>query len=118
LRRAARRAAKTDIRPARLAVVDNGGITRLHIIEIARELGYTVEERAFALADITIAAPPDCEVFTASTLKDLLPVVRVGAYQVGDGTAGKVTLTVLDRFRQIQAALVGLPQPQPLTGGR
>ncbi len=34
-----------------------GGITRLHVIEIARELGYTVEERAFSLADITSAAP-------------------------------------------------------------
>ncbi len=95
-----------------------GGITRLHVIEIARALGYTVEERAFTLADITSAAPAGCEVFTASTLKDMLPVVRVGSHQVGDGKAGTVTLTVLDRFRQIQAALVGLPEPRPLAAGR
>lgn len=95
-----------------------GGITRLHVIQLARELGYTVEERAFTLADITTAAPRDCEVFTASTLKDMLPVVRVGAYQVGDGKAGTVTLTVLDRFRQVQADLVGLPRPRALAAGR
>ena len=95
-----------------------GGITRLHVIDIARSLGYTVEERAFSLTDITTAAPPGCEVFTASTLKDMLPVVRVGGHQVGDGKAGPVTLAVLDRFRGIQADMVGLPRPRPLTGAR
>ncbi len=95
-----------------------GGITRLHVIEIAREMGYTVEERAFSLADITSAAPADCEVFTASTLKDMLPVVRVGSHVVGDGRPGPVTLAVLDRFRQVQAELVGLEPPRPLAAGR
>ena len=92
------------------------GITRLHVIEIAKEMGYPVEERAFSLADITTAAPADCEVFTASTLKDMLPVVRVGGHQVGDGKAGGVTLAVLDRFRQTQADLLGLRQPRLLAG--
>jgi D-alanine transaminase len=94
-----------------------GGITRLHIIEIAREMGYTVEERAFHLDEITSAAPADCEVFTASTLKDMLPVVRVGEHAVGDGRPGPLTLAVLDRFRQVQARLVGLPFPAPLVAG-
>jgi D-alanine transaminase len=95
-----------------------GGITRLHAIEIAKQMGYPVEERAFGLADITSAVPAGCEVFTASTLKDMLPVVRVGASTVGDGRPGPVTLAVLDRFRQIQADLVGLPQPRPVVGAR
>ena len=93
-----------------------GGITRLHVIEIAKRMGYPVEERAFTLADITSAAPAGWEVFTASTLKDMLPVVRVGAYTVSDGRPGPVTLAVLDQFRQIQADLVGLPQPRQLVG--
>jgi D-alanine transaminase len=93
-----------------------GGITRLHVIEIAKEMGYAVDETAFTLADITTAAPADCEVFTASTLKDMLPVVRVGSHTVRDGRPGPVTLTVLDRFRAIQAELVGLPKPQALLG--
>jgi D-alanine transaminase len=91
-----------------------GGITRLHVIEIAREMGYEVEERAFPVAEITSRAPAGCEVFTASTLKDMLPVVRVGSVAVGDGRPGPVTLAVLDRFRQIQAELAGLPRPRPL----
>jgi D-alanine transaminase len=95
-----------------------GGITRLHVIEIAEQMGYPVEERAFGLADITSAAPARCEVFTASTLKDMLPVVRVGSSIVADGRPGPVTLAVLDRFRQIQAGLVGLPQPRRLVGAR
>jgi D-alanine transaminase len=94
-----------------------GGITRLHVIEMAREMGYTVEERAFHLDEITSAAPADCEVFTASTLKDMLPVVRVGEHAVGDGRPGPLTLAVLDRFRQVQARLVGLPSPAPLVAG-
>jgi D-alanine transaminase len=93
-----------------------GGITRAHVMEIAVDLGYSVDETAFSLADITTAAPAGCEVFTASTLKDMLPVVRVGAHQVGDGRPGPVTLAVLDRFRHIQAATVGLPEPQSLLG--
>jgi D-alanine transaminase len=95
-----------------------GGITRLHVIEIARDLGFAVEERAFRLADITTEAPDDCEVFTASTLKDMLPVVRVGSHPVGSGGPGPLTLAVLDRFRQVQARLVGLPAPRPLVGQR
>lgn len=95
-----------------------GGITRLHVIEIAKEMGYEVEERAFTLADITTTALANCEVFTASTLKDMLPVVRVGSHTVGDGKPGLVTLAVLERFRTIQAELVGLPQRRPLTGAR
>jgi D-alanine transaminase len=91
-----------------------GGITRLHVIEIAQVLGYAVDETAFSLADVTTAAPPDCEVFTASTLKDMLPVVRVGRHVVRDGKPGPVTLAVLSRFREIQAELVGLPEPAPL----
>ncbi len=91
-----------------------GGITRLHVIAIAREMGWKVEERAFGIAEITSASPADCEVFTASTLKDMLPVVRVGSYAVGEGRPGPVTLAVLDRFRQVQAELVGLKPPRPL----
>ena len=55
-----------------------------------------------------------CEVFTASTLKDLLPVVRVGAHVVGDGTPGLVTLNVLDAMRREQAGFVGAAAPAPL----
>jgi D-alanine transaminase len=94
------------------------GITRMHVLRIARELGYPVEEKAFTLAEVL--SEPECEVFTASTTKDLLPVVRIGTHQVGDGRPGAVTLTLLDVMRREQAALVGLAPPSalPLPGPR
>jgi D-alanine transaminase len=94
------------------------GITRLHVLEIARQMGFEVEERAFGIAEITSEAPADCEVFLASTLRDVLPVARVGRYAVGNGRPGPVTLAVLDRFRQVQAELVGLEPPRPLAAAR
>jgi len=91
-----------------------GGITRRHVLEIARREGYLVEERAFTLDEVFAVSGP-CEVFTASTTKDLLPVVRIGPQVVGDGRPGKVTLTLLDRLRREQALLVGLEPPPALT---
>lgn len=91
------------------------GITRLHALRLARNLGIPVEEREFALADITGKAPADCEVFTASTTKDLRPVVKVGDHLIGDGRPGRITLALLDAFRREQAALVGLEPPPALS---
>jgi D-alanine transaminase len=91
-----------------------GGITRLHVIEIARRMGIPVEERAFTLAEVTQAPPADLEVFSASTTKDLMPVVRIGDTVVRDGRSGPVTLELLDAFRREQALLVGVEPPPGL----
>jgi D-alanine transaminase len=95
--------------PADNRILD--GITRRHILQLARGAGYAVEERAFTLSDITSGADPGCEVFLASTLKDIMPVVRVGGHLIGDGRPGRVSLALLDLFRQLQAGLVGLEPP-------
>lgn len=87
------------------------GITRQHVLELARKAGYVVKEAAFSLSDITSGTAPDCEVFVASTLKDIMPVVRVGETIIGTGKPGKVTLKLLDLFRDHQAALVDLDPP-------
>jgi D-alanine transaminase len=86
------------------------GITRLHTMRLARRDGIPVEEREFTLAEI-IDAPEGCEVFTASTTKDLRPVVRIGGHVVGDGRPGPVTLALLDAFRREQALAVGAEPP-------
>jgi len=91
------------------------GITRRHVLEMAREAGYAVEERAFTLAEVTLASDRDCEVFLASTLKDIMPVVRVGTDLIGGGRPGRVTLALLDVLRRQQALLVGLEPPAALT---
>jgi D-alanine transaminase len=90
-----------------------GGITRKHVLEIARQKGYVVEERAFILDEV-LDAPAPCEVFTAATTKDVVPVVRIGEHVVGDGRPGPVTLTLLDGVRREQALCVGLEPPPSL----
>lgn len=90
-----------------------GGITRKHVLEIARREGRTVEERAFTLDEV-FSTPGACEVFTAATTKDLMPVVRIGGRVVGDGRPGPVTLSLLDGVRREQALSVGLEPPPSL----
>ena len=90
-----------------------GGITRKHVIEIARRLGYAVEERAFTLEELAAEPAEHVEGFTASTLKDMLPVVRIGDRVAGDGSPGAVTLRVLDAMRREQAGFVGAAAPAP-----
>ncbi len=96
-----------------------GGITRKHVLEIARRLGYQVEERAFTLEEVIesgggTAADDAREMFAASTLKDIHPVVRIGTHVVGDGRPGPVTLALLDAMRREQALSVGLSPPAAL----
>jgi D-alanine transaminase len=92
-----------------------GGVTRKHVLEIAHRAGYAIEERAFTLAEVTGAQETGCEVFTASTMKGVQPVVRIGAHVIGDGHPGQVTLKLLDLMGREQALLVGLQPPPALT---
>jgi D-alanine transaminase len=91
-----------------------GGITRKRVIEMARREGYTVEERVFTLAEVTSESDPGCEVFSASTTRDIMPVVRIGSHAVGKGKPGQVTLTLVDLMRREQSLLVGLEPPPAL----
>jgi D-alanine transaminase len=96
-----------------------GGITRKHVLEIARRFGYAAEERAFTLEEVLGTAGrgaggAPAEVFAASTLRDIQPVVKIGAHVVGDGLPGPVTLALLDAMRREQAVSVGLPPPAAL----
>jgi D-alanine transaminase len=89
------------------------GITRGRILQLARDAGYPVEERAFTLAEVTAGTAPegaDCEVFTTSTLKDIMPAVQVGKHVIGKGRPGPVTLALLGLFRREMALLAG-PEP-------
>ena len=92
-----------------------GGITRLHAIDIARRLGYEIVERSFTLRELVGPNGGCSECFTASTTKDLSPVVRVGREVVGGGRPGPVTLHLLEAMRAEQALLVGMAPPAALT---
>lgn len=92
-----------------------GGITRKHVLEIATREGYAVEERAFTMAEVISQAQTGCEVFSATTTKDIVPVVRIDDQVVGNGRPGPVTLALLNIMRREQALLVGLEPPPALT---
>ncbi|MBE0578766.1 D-amino-acid transaminase [Devosia sp.] len=64
-----------------------GGITRQSVLEIARSLDLTVEERAFALEEVNSAR----EAFTTSASTFLVPVISVDGHPIADGKPGPVT---------------------------
>ena len=62
------------------------GVTRDIIITLARENGFQVEERCPLESELAEAD----EAFITGTVKEILPVVRVGAQQIGSGRPGPV----------------------------
>ena len=87
------------------------GITRHHVLRLARDLRLPIEETAVDLSELATAD----EVFITSTGVDVMPVVRIAGLPVADGRPGPVTLRLADALRADVAAHVGLPAPVPLT---
>ena len=63
------------------------GITRASTLDLAREAGIKVEERAFTLEEAKDAA----EAFNTSATNFVLPVVSIDGQKIGDGTPGPIT---------------------------
>ena len=82
------------------------GITRAHLLEAAEERGLTVRLAPVTPADLAAAD----EVFISSSLRELIPVVRVDDRRVGDGRPGPLTRTLHVAFRT-RAGLGGEPMP-------
>ena len=70
------------------------GITREVVIELAKELGYGVQERPVPLAEMFDAD----EVFHSGTLSEVKPCVEVDGKSIGDGKVGPVTRAIFDAF--------------------
>jgi branched-chain amino acid aminotransferase len=82
------------------------GITRAHVLAAARDLGIPVDERELSPEDVHGAD----EVFVTSSIRELLPVVRVDDRVIGTGAPGPVSRALHRRFRQS----VGMgDQPMP-----
>ena len=73
------------------------GITRDTILEIARELGYTLEERAITVHELYNAD----EVFVTGTAAEVVPIVKITGRKIGEGEAGPVFARILGRFREL-----------------
>lgn len=82
------------------------GITRAHVLAAARALGIPVDERELELTDVYSAD----EVFITSSIRELLPVVRVDERVIGSGKPGPVTRALHRRFRD-DVGMAGRPMP-------
>jgi branched-chain amino acid aminotransferase len=68
------------------------GISRKSVIQIARDLGYTVVERDIARAELYLAE----EVFLTGTAAELVPVREIDDHPLGE--PGEITRVIQDRF--------------------
>lgn len=84
--------------------VDHGvlpGVTRLSVLPLARDMGLTVEERAFSTVELFAAR----EAFVSSASALVMPVVEVDGRKIGDGTPGPLTAELRRRYlEQIRQA--------------
>lgn len=72
------------------------GITRRLVLDVAREQGLPVELRSLTVDELYAAD----EAFVSSSIRELLPAVRIDDRVIGTGSPGAVTLELLRRFRQ------------------
>ena len=89
------------------------GITRARLMEAAKQLGIPLVLRALSLDELQQAR----EVFISSSIRELLPVVRVDSAVIGGGVPGHTTLRLLRKFRENvkkDMALEELPGGDPL----
>ena len=73
-----------------------GGITRSIVLELARENGFSVEERCPLVSELSSAS----EAFLTSTWKEIMPVVRIGDTVINNGKPGPVTQHMRKLFRE------------------
>lgn len=73
------------------------GITRNTAMDLARDMGLTVEERVFNLYAVYTAD----ECFLTGTAAEIIPVVKVDGRVIGDGKPGKMTQELNKRFKEL-----------------
>lgn len=85
------------VRDRTIATPDHGileGVTRKSAIELAGELGITVEERPVPAAEMVSAD----EAFATSTAGGIMPITRVNGTPVGGGKMGSLTGQLIDAY--------------------
>lgn len=73
------------------------GVTRAKVLALAQALGLVVRYEVPTLSRL-MAAP---EVFITSSIRELLPIVRIDGHSIGTGEVGPFTRRILDGFRQL-----------------
>ena len=70
------------------------GTTRELVISIASELGISLEERCPLIKELSRAE----EAFITGSVKEILPVVRIGGTTIGNGKPGPVTRRIHKKY--------------------
>ena len=78
-----------DLDPTRL------GITRHNVIQVCREAGIPVHERAFSLTDVYSAQ----ESFVTGTFAGVAPVTTIDGRKIGPGERGPVTARLQELYQ-------------------
>ena len=78
--------------PQTASILD--GISRKSAIQIARDLGFEVQERDIARAELYLAD----EVYMTGTAAELVPVREVDDHPIADGRPGEITRAVQSAF--------------------
>lgn len=73
------------------------GITRNSTIEVARDMGYTVEETLVSRTQLITAD----EVWMTGTAAEVAPVTLIDGRKIGDGKVGKVSKQIGKKFHDI-----------------
>ncbi|NUQ57342.1 MAG: aminotransferase class IV [Candidatus Paceibacter sp.] len=72
------------------------GTTRNLVIKLAKENGFSVEERELSFQEMKTAD----EAFITSTYKDITPIVQVDDFKIGEGKPGKNTKRLMQIFEE------------------
>lgn len=72
------------------------GVTRSHVLESAAGLGYTIEEGRYPLETMAAAG----EVFTSSSVREIMPGVELDGRTIGDGRPGEAALAIQAALRE------------------
>ncbi|MFT6130611.1 MAG: branched-subunit amino acid aminotransferase/4-amino-4-deoxychorismate lyase [Neolewinella sp.] len=70
------------------------GITRLHLLQLARQLGISVDERAVSVNELKQAD----EAIICSSIKGAMAITTVDEVLIGDGKPGPVTRRIMEAW--------------------
>lgn len=92
--------------PTYLGILE--GVTRNTVIDLAGELGLSVEERVFTRHDLYVAD----ECFLTGTAAEVIPVVKIDYRVIGSGRPGTVTQKLISEFRRATSVWGTLIYPE------
>jgi branched-chain amino acid aminotransferase len=74
------------------------GITRDTLIELAKDVGISVEERSIDRTELYKAK----EAFLCGTSAFITPILSIDKRQIGDGKVGSITTQLMEKYRAVQ----------------